>query len=414
MNFQFTPGTDYNNVYFLKIDAKGHSTIVRSNDADKADKAFDIFEKHVYDVIDEVCNRKRCEYAQFWGWQGDGGLCILFDFEESRARETALEAASIILDELEGLNKRISREEISGAISVRIAIHKGAIRYKGDEKRGSVHSSDINWCAHLESVTPIDSIAISNDVYNISGGRKTNYFFAEEKFEGREVYLRSKRQRDEIIEEWRQNLNKKSDNALLISSDIPKTHNLIGVYSQRVLTQEYAQYIENAKKRIWVSGFGLGGFQADHRDDFVEKVINGVDVRILGAEPDITINSIVHDGKKYSLCSWKDWESNQGLLSQTSNSNLETFVKNINKIIARKTPKHLPVYAVHLRYTSSIPKFALLIIDDEAFFSTYLRSVQNSKNPTFWIRYPGRLFDDFYHHFEEIWNDSRLTRQIIS
>ena len=43
-----------NNVYFLKIDAKGHSTIVYQNDADKADIAFDSFEEMVYESVNKI------------------------------------------------------------------------------------------------------------------------------------------------------------------------------------------------------------------------------------------------------------------------------------------------------------------------------------------------------------------------
>src|ERR1700676_5411045 len=94
---QFQAGQAYANVYFLKVDAKGHSQIVRQNDADKADYAFDQFEALVYESVDEAAKRCGCAYAKFWGWQGDGGLCILYDNDESKARTATLEAAEIIL-----------------------------------------------------------------------------------------------------------------------------------------------------------------------------------------------------------------------------------------------------------------------------------------------------------------------------
>jgi class 3 adenylate cyclase len=412
LKYRLEPGRDYKDVYFMKIDAKGHSTIVSQNDADKADTASTFFEEMVYESVEEACRKSRCQYIQFWGWEGDGGLCILFDEEESKARKTALDAAEVILAELEHINQKISRFEVNGSISVRIAIHKGTIRYKGDDRRGSVHSVDLNWCAHLEKATPANSIAISGDVYKILGGEQAKYTYADGPFEGRDVYIKSHRNNDDIQDEWRKNTLKNTEEALLLSSDVPVGRlGLVGVYSQRALTQEYAQLIKNAQERIWVAGIGLGAFQTDHGPDLLDKLHAGIDIRILGVEPDVSIYSILHNGEKRTLSQWRDWEIQQGNSSQTSNKNLFAFVKGINDALLNI--KNETTNLIQYRVTASYPTVAVFIIDSDAFFSTYLRRIRHLKNPTFKVRKPGRLFDAFVNHFLEIWDDTRITRQIL-
>src|SRR5207247_7421505 len=97
--FPFEAGQDYNDVYFLVVDTKSHSDIVLANDADRVNRAFDELEKTVFSAVDRTRERRKCEVAEFWGWQGDGGLCIIFDRDPSFARETAISAAIEILAE---------------------------------------------------------------------------------------------------------------------------------------------------------------------------------------------------------------------------------------------------------------------------------------------------------------------------
>ena len=229
----FEPGREYINVYFLKIDAQGHSRIVRSLAADKADKVFDIFEEEVFRVVDEVRERVDCDYAQFWGWQGDGGLCVLYDEEESKARQAAIEAAEVILlEELRHINQKIERHGINQTLSVRIAVTKGNFRYKGDDRRGSIHSADLNWCAHLEEVTPVNSIAISGKVQEIMDNAAAKYTKGHEEFEGKTVYLRSLRDIDEVLADWRKNVG--ATGLIDIASDIPVDElGLSGVFAER-------------------------------------------------------------------------------------------------------------------------------------------------------------------------------------
>lgn len=146
----FKKGQDYKDVYFMMVDAKGHSKVVNENDSDKVDQAFDEFEETVYKAVNQKQRETRCQVAEFWGWQGDGGLCVFYDADESKTRETAINSAKEILAMIPSLNDKLRRMDITGEIHVRIALHKGNIKYKGLFHHGSIHSRDLNLVAHAE------------------------------------------------------------------------------------------------------------------------------------------------------------------------------------------------------------------------------------------------------------------------
>lgn len=164
----FIDGRSYINVYFLKIDVSGHSTVVFNNPSDLADKIFDLFEESVYSAVSESKKMYNCKYTGFWGWQGDGGLCVIFDEHESIALKTAICTAMDILDHrLEPLREKLEQLNIKGEFHIRIAIHKGDFNYKGYTNRGSIHSKDLNFVSHLEGVTPKNSLTVSESIYMV-------------------------------------------------------------------------------------------------------------------------------------------------------------------------------------------------------------------------------------------------------
>src|SRR5439155_19446069 len=61
-------------------------------------------------------------------------------------------------------------------------------RYGGSGLEGSVYSPDINFAAHLERAAPVDTVAISEDVYRVAG-RFAELFELAGPYEGRQVYL---------------------------------------------------------------------------------------------------------------------------------------------------------------------------------------------------------------------------------
>jgi len=404
---ELEPGRDYNNVYFMVVDAKEHSKIVRYNDADKVDKAFDEFETMVHNAVERGKTETRCEIAQSWGWQGDGGLYVFYDQEESIARKATLQSAKEILAEIPALNNRLSRMKISGEIHVRIAIHKGNIRYK--EKTGSIHSKELNLASHVQKLVPYDTIAISKDVYDISGETQNEFVEAEGEFEGMKFYLYSSRPKKDILEEWRRNLPLTSGNVIQLESDVPiEELGLVGAFSQRALTYEYVSRIREAKNHIWVMGIGLGGFQSNHRANIlVQKALEGVDIRLLVVDPDIQIKL---GDEPFSLPSWCDFSMDAGNYNQNSLYSAIKMVNNINRQIQQDNSAQKQL--VKIKYYKVIPSFAMLRVDSIIYFSPYFSGRSNLKAFTLKLTEGGRLYEQCIKHFELIWNNNRYSREV--
>ena len=393
----------------MVVDAKEHSKIVQYNDSDKVDRAFDEFEEVVHGAVDKKIKQTRCKHAEFWGWQGDGGLCVFYDEEESFAREAAISSAKEILADIPFLNNRLKRLDIAGEIHVRIALHKGGFRYKGKARRGSIHSKELNLVSHVEKIVPSDTIAISKDIYDISGNLKNEFSEAKGEFENMKFYLYSNRPRNEILNEWERNLTAFGENRIVgLESDVPLEElGLSGTFSQRALTDQYVRLIREARRCVWALGVGLGGFQSNHRETILlRKALEGVDIRLLVADPDVRVNI---EGKKLSLPSWRDYAMGGGDYSESSLVNIAKIVDTINRQM-QKNPSTKKTY-IKLRYYMTTPTFAMLRVDSIVYFSPYFVQQPSLKSFTLKLRSEGRLYDQCIRHFNSIWNDERYSRE---
>jgi class 3 adenylate cyclase len=176
-------------VYFLFVDAAGYSSIVGRNPRDVAAHAFDLLRERVRERVVELARTHHCSTAALWSWRGDGGLFVFHDEEESVARNVALETGISVLEtDLARLRAELATTELKGTLRIRIAVHKGPIGLSDGIETGNIHSPDINFAAHLEEATPPDYLAISEDVYRVSGPY-ADHFQAVGVHEGRRVYL---------------------------------------------------------------------------------------------------------------------------------------------------------------------------------------------------------------------------------
>ncbi len=402
-NFPFKAGQDYSDVYFLVVDTKGHSDIVAMNDADKVVRAFDELETTVFGAVDRKRGIKKCKVAQFWGWQGDGGLCIIFDEDASRARETAISAATEILAEIPNLNDRIRRMDVTGEFHLRIALHKGSLRYRGDEKRGSVHSKDLNLASHLQEFVPVDTLAITEEIFKVSGQDRSEFFEAGT-FGDQKIFLHTKRPHADALTEWRTNIQGEAGQSFGLETDVsPSEFGLIGVFSQRANTQEYVKAATDAKTAIWVLGVGLGGFQSDLRRIIGTKAREGIDIRLLVADPKIVAKI---DGKKTSLPSWRDRDLGGGDYHLSNINSLVKLVQEINESLKKEGKGSL----VQLKFSKSLPTVAIMRVDGTVYLSPHFVRQQGLK--TFLLKFEagGRLYDQSIRHFESIWNEPRYSR----
>ena len=235
----------YENVYLVAIDASGHSNIVESNPGDKADEAFDLFQSRVNNRLQGLRQRYRCAYAEVWSWQGDGGLLAIHDNNESVARDVAVDFSRALLQlDLRHLQDEFRQQDLDGELHIRIALHKGAIRYLGDDRRGSIHSADINFTAHLESATPSDTLAISEEVHRVCGKRAEDFEYCGS-FESRKVYL------------WAPNSGTRSAaRSWLLKQGLSRSTNLFGFY-ERPSQGEKARIISLADENMLDLGTAL-------------------------------------------------------------------------------------------------------------------------------------------------------------
>lgn len=195
----------YENVYMVFIDASGHSNIVRSNPKNLSSQGFDFLEETLISRLQRTATNKKCKIASVWSWLGDGGIFAIYDDEENCALDTSIKFAKDVLSiDLKTLQLEFSNLDIKGELHLRVAIHKGTIAYRDEGQQGSIHSSDINWGAHLEKVTPADSIAISKDIYDIMSGAMRKDFVSVGEFEEIKVYINTPGSDEkDIITSWR-------------------------------------------------------------------------------------------------------------------------------------------------------------------------------------------------------------------
>lgn len=179
----------WENAYLLFVDSAGYSTIVRANPRDLAARAFDLVRERIMARVAAIAEKRRCYRAQLWSWRGDGGFFLLHDEAESVAAATAAEAGAALVDlDLHQLRAEFVHLGVEGILHLRVALHKGTVRVPHDGRTGTVHSTDLNFAAHLERATPPDCLAISEDaLLGYTGIRER--FRRVGAFEGKQVHL---------------------------------------------------------------------------------------------------------------------------------------------------------------------------------------------------------------------------------
>jgi hypothetical protein len=241
----FSAGATYDNVYFLAADAAGYSDVVRLNPRDRAAKAFDLLRERLVARARERAAKHGCARVELWGWRGDGGLLVVHDDNESTALDVALETGQCMLTtELDRLREESQQAGLTGGVHIRMAIHKGVIRYPALGDSGAIHSPDINFTVHLEQATPRDCLAISESVHEVCG-RYADMFEPVGSYEGRSVYLmRTGGRPGDGRRAWLRNAG--------LASNVP-----VRAFAERPSQQEKARLIDVAVKDVLDLGAAL-------------------------------------------------------------------------------------------------------------------------------------------------------------
>ncbi len=339
--FSFEAGRDYQSVYFLKIDAAGHSSIVARNTTDIVERFFEAFESSVRAEIDEARKLNGCMYSQFWGWAGDGGLCVVYDAqEESRALRTAIEAAcNILTRKLAPLRENLKKLKANGEFRIRAAVHKGTMRYTDFDRHGSIHSKDLNFVAHLEVATPHDTVTISKDIFEQCPIEIQKLFYELPfEFEHRKTFAFSERPNRDVKMDW----------VTKISISDSKS---ISFLPRRYSESEKSEIISAADSEVVDLGTALstcshylvsGKRPSYYRNSVIKLLERGVRYVCLALNPDSDI------AKKYA-----EQRHEPDLITKTASSieNLTRFATSISN----------PNFEVWLY--STLPHFASISID---------------------------------------------------
>ncbi|MEA2975640.1 MAG: hypothetical protein QOF19_1160 [Alphaproteobacteria bacterium] len=339
--FSFETNRDYQGVYFLKIDAAGHSSIVARNTTDIVERFFDAFESSVRAEVDEARKLNGCMYSQFWGWAGDGGLCVIYDAqEESRALKTAIESAcNILTRKLAPLRETLKKLNANGDFKIRAAVHKGTMRYTDFDRQGSIHSKDLNFVAHLEVATPYDTVTISRDIFEQCPIEIQRRFYELPfEFESRKTFAFSERPARDVTMDW--------------VTKIPISDSkAISFLSRRYSESEKSQIISGANFEVVDLGTALstcshylvsGKRPSYYRNAVISVLERGIRYVCLVLNPDSDV------AKQYA-----EQRNEADLLTKTVGS-----IENLSHFSARVDN---PLFEVWLY--SALPHFAAIAID---------------------------------------------------
>jgi ubiquinone/menaquinone biosynthesis C-methylase UbiE/class 3 adenylate cyclase len=190
---RLSKGKTYADACFLAIDIVGHSELLRTRPHVEADHLLDLFERWVGEMLDRAMAEHRCQYGRFWGWQGDGGICVLHDRHQGKALRATVSYAKHLLDGLDSLNDLAQGEGFRARLAVRIAAHIGHLTTKTTSHFGAIHSAALNLTKHLGSTVPSNKFAVTGDLFAKLDGELQDLFVAASppRLEGQDVYIYS-------------------------------------------------------------------------------------------------------------------------------------------------------------------------------------------------------------------------------
>jgi hypothetical protein len=162
------------------------------------------------------------------------------------------------------------------------------------------------------------------------------------------------------------------------------------------IKEQYDLRLRNAHQHIDILGFGLNALREDYARQFPDWA-RRTRVRILLIDPEFPT-------KSFTYAQQRDREENNPPGSMQTD--VRSFIRAAHELLERRDVQ----FAVRLYRT--LPSVNILRVDDELFWGPYLVREQSRNSPTFLVRRGGILFDRLLGHFESIWNDGELSREV--
>jgi hypothetical protein len=159
---------------------------------------------------------------------------------------------------------------------------------------------------------------------------------------------------------------------------------------------QYDKRLAHATSQIDIMGFGLRSLRQDYERQFAAWAACA-SVRILLLDPDFPT-------PQCSMADQRDREERDD--GGTIRRDVEAFVKAAAPLIREEQA------AFKVRLYRCLPTVNMFRIDRELFWGPYLVREASRNLPTFVIAEGGSLFPVLTRHFETIWSDPELSREV--
>lgn len=161
------------------------------------------------------------------------------------------------------------------------------------------------------------------------------------------------------------------------------------------IRQEYESRLSNAKACIDIMGFGQRALLEDLESKFPEWKAKA-QVRILLIDPE-------YPTKGDAVASLRDQDEGQSC---------GTIASEVRRFIDRT--KELQDSRFKVRLYRCLPSVNIFRVDDQLFWGPYFIRRVSRNSPTFVVDRGGELFDDLMSHFDAIWHNDSLSREVPS
>ncbi|MEJ3742908.1 BTAD domain-containing putative transcriptional regulator [Actinomycetes bacterium KLBMP 9797] len=164
---ELRPNQAYDAAFLISVEILSDSSLVANN---LVFRAMGLLYERLADRLLRLAERHRCRSAQAWRWTGDSGLLVVHDGAESVACSTAVEYVRSVLElDLAQLRVELAEVGIRGDLHLRMGVHRGSVRYRGEGPGGAIFSPDISFATHLKEIALPDTAVVSGEVQQIAG-----------------------------------------------------------------------------------------------------------------------------------------------------------------------------------------------------------------------------------------------------
>jgi hypothetical protein len=169
------------------------------------------------------------------------------------------------------------------------------------------------------------------------------------------------------------------------------------------IKDQFDSRLKNARWGIDILGFGLNALRQDYGADF-RHWAERCPVRILILDPD-------YPNSQFSYANQRDAEEENPVGS------IASHVADMKRIThqfrhAEDLEYTGTLFPFRVRLYTCLPSVSIFRIDDEIFWGPYFVKDQSRNMPTLLVNRGGVLYERLSQHFEDIWNDSNLSKRI--